>query len=61
MDERHGIKQHTAQFVQHILRLTRLAAVATIQRGVLTETHATFPIFRQSFVHLSEGRDLYAA
>ena len=32
-----------------------------MQRGVLTETHATFPVFRQSFVHLSEGQDLYAA
>ncbi|MFI5281175.1 MAG: glycosyltransferase family 87 protein, partial [Gemmatimonadales bacterium] len=38
-----------------------LAAVAAVQRGILTETHATFPVFRQSFVHLSEGRDLYAA
>ncbi len=38
-----------------------LAAVATVQRGVLTHTHATFPIFRQSFVHLRAGQDLYAA
>ncbi|MCC7194627.1 MAG: DUF2029 domain-containing protein [Gemmatimonadaceae bacterium] len=37
-----------------------LAGVATVQRGVLTQGHATYPIFRQSFVHLSEGRDLYA-
>ena len=37
-----------------------LAAVATAQRGVLTRSHATFPIFRQSFVHLSAGQDLYA-
>lgn len=37
-----------------------LAVVATVQRGVLTERHATFPIFRQSFVHLSAGKDLYA-
>ena len=38
-----------------------LAAVATIQRGILATSHATFPIFRQSFVHLAEGRNLYAA
>jgi hypothetical protein len=38
-----------------------LAAVATVQRGILTRSHATFPIFRQSFVHLAEGRNLYAA
>jgi hypothetical protein len=38
-----------------------LAAVSTVQRGVLTSSHATFPIFRQSFVHLAEGRNLYAA
>ncbi len=31
-----------------------------MQRGVLTRTHATFPIFRQSFVHLRNGQDLYA-
>ena len=37
-----------------------LAAVSTVQRGVLSHTHATFPIFRQSFVHLEQGRDLYA-
>ena len=37
-----------------------LAVVATVQRGVLTNSHATFPIFRQSFVHLAESRDLYA-
>ncbi|MEA3246724.1 MAG: glycosyltransferase family 87 protein, partial [Gemmatimonadota bacterium] len=37
-----------------------LAVVATVQRGVLTDRHATFPIFRQSFVHLSAGADLYA-
>ena len=37
-----------------------LAVIATVQRGVLTKSHATFPIFRQSFVHLTEGRDLYA-
>ena len=37
-----------------------LAAVATVQRGVLTRSHATFPIFRQSFVHLRAGQDLYA-
>ena len=34
--------------------------MATIQRGVLSRTHATFPIFRQSFVHLETGQDLYA-
>ena len=38
-----------------------LAAVATVQRGILTHTHATFPVFRQSFVHLRAGQDLYAA
>ena len=37
-----------------------LAAVATVQRGVLTRSHATFPIFRQSFIHLRAGQDLYA-
>src|SRR5437867_960216 len=37
-----------------------LAAVATVQRGVLTHTHATYPIFRQSYVHLAAGQDLYA-
>jgi hypothetical protein len=37
-----------------------LATVATVQRGVLTRSHATFPIFRQSFVHLKSGQDLYA-
>ena len=37
-----------------------LAAVATVQRGVLTRSHATFPIFRQSFTHLGDGTDLYA-
>lgn len=31
-----------------------------MQRGVLSRTHATFPIFRQSFVHLRAGQDLYA-
>lgn len=38
-----------------------LAGVATVQRGILTHTHATFPVFRQSFVHLAAGQDLYAA
>ena len=37
-----------------------LAIVSTVQRGLLTRSHATFPIFRQSFVHLAQGRDLYA-
>jgi len=36
-----------------------LAVVATVQRGVVTRTHATFPIFRQSFPHLIGGQDLY--
>lgn len=39
-----------------------LAATAvglTLQRGFETH-HTTFPIFRQSFHHLVEGRDLYA-
>jgi hypothetical protein len=44
-----------------LLLFLTLAAVATVQRGVLTHTHATFPIFRQSFVHLRAGQDLYAA
>ena len=47
---------HTAAFVLFV----GIAAVATVQRGVLTRTHATFPIFRQSFAHLSDGSDLYA-
>ena len=37
-----------------------LAGVATVQRGVLTHGHATFPIFRQSYEHLAQGSDLYA-
>jgi len=40
-----------------------LAATAvglTLQRGFEAH-HTTFPIFRQSFHHLVEGRDLYAA
>jgi hypothetical protein len=36
-----------------------LALVAAWQRGVQTTTHATFPIFRQSFPHLVAGTDLY--
>lgn len=36
-----------------------LAFVAAWQRGVQTSTHATFPIFRQSFPHLAAGTDLY--
>jgi hypothetical protein len=44
-----------------LLLFLTLAAIATVQRGVLTHTHATFPIFRQSFVHLRAGQDLYAA
>jgi hypothetical protein len=32
----------------------------TVQRGVLPSSHTTFPIFRQSFYHLLQGRDLYA-
>ncbi len=38
-----------------------LAVVSTAQRGMFTRSHATFPIFRQSFVHLVDGRNLYAA
>jgi hypothetical protein len=34
--------------------------VVTLQRGVLTTSHTTFPIFRQSYHHLVAGRDLYA-
>lgn len=37
------------------------ALVATVQRGVLSRSHTTFPIFRQSFHHLVAGSDLYAA
>lgn len=36
-----------------------LAFVAAWQRGVQNSTHATFPIFRQSFPHLVAGTDLY--
>ena len=36
-----------------------LAFLAAWQRGVQTSTHATFPIFRQSFPHLAAGTDLY--
>ena len=34
--------------------------VATLQRGVFSNTHTTFPIFRQSYHHLVAGSDLYA-
>lgn len=37
-----------------------LAVTSTVQRGLMTSTHATFPIFRQSFGHLAQGTDLYA-
>ncbi len=39
-----------------------LAAVVviTLQRGVFSNTHTTFPIFRQSYHHLVTGSDLYA-
>jgi glycosyl transferase family 87 len=55
---RHAVSSRARQSIL-VLFLT-LATVATVQRGVLTRSHATFPIFRQSFVHLSTGRDLYA-
>ena len=35
-----------------------LAMVAAWQRGVQTSTHATFPIFRQSFPHLAAGTEI---
>ena len=34
--------------------------VATLQRGVFSNAHTTFPIFRQSYHHLVTGSDLYA-
>ena len=44
------------------LIIAGLAAVvvATLQRGVFSNTHTTFPIFRQSYHHLVTGSDLYA-
>ena len=35
--------------------------VATLQRGVWSRDHTTFSIFRQSFVHLAQHQNLYAA
>ena len=43
-----------------IILLVSLAVTATVQRGVLTNSHATFPIFRQSFAHLAAESNLYA-
>ena len=44
------------------LIIAGLAAVvvATLQRGVFSNAHTTFPIFRQSYHHLVTGSDLYA-
>lgn len=35
--------------------------VATLQRGVWNREHTTFPIFRQSFLHLVSHQNLYAS
>src|ERR1700737_653540 len=35
--------------------------VATLQRGVWSREHTTFSIFRQSFTHLVNNQNLYAA
>ena len=35
--------------------------VATLQRGVWSREHTTFAIFRQSFFHLAQHQNLYAA
>lgn len=35
--------------------------VATMQRGVWNRDHTTFSIFRQSFLHLAQHQNLYAA
>lgn len=36
-----------------------MVVIATVQRGVLSQEHTTFPIFRQSYFHLLQGSDLY--
>jgi hypothetical protein len=36
------------------------ATIAAYQRGIVSRQHTTFRIFRQSFVHLLHGQDLYA-
>ncbi len=36
-----------------------LVVIATVQRGVLSQDHTTWPIFRQSYPHLLAGSDLY--
>lgn len=36
-----------------------LVVIATVQRGVLSQEHTTWPIFRQSYSHLLAGTDLY--
>jgi hypothetical protein len=38
---------------------TLLVVIATVQRGVLSQEHTTWPIFRQSYSHLLAGTDLY--
>jgi hypothetical protein len=48
---------HGTQIVIAIWAL--LVVVATVQRGVLSQDHTTFPIFRQSYFHLISGSDLY--
>ena len=56
---RHALSSRARRGI--LLLFLTLAAVATVQRGILTHNHATFPVFRQSFVHLRAGQDLYAA
>lgn len=48
--------------VRPLLVAAYLAIVifATWQRGIASREHTTFAIFRQSWVHLSAHRDLYA-
>ena len=36
-----------------------LVVIATVQRGVLSQEHTTWPIFRHSYPHLLAGVDLY--
>ena len=38
---------------------TLMVVIATVQRGVLSQEHTTWPIFRQSYSHLLAGVDLY--
>jgi hypothetical protein len=43
-----------------IVAYALIALYATLQRGVLTHDHTTYPIFRESFYHLIRHQDLYA-